>query len=413
MSTGETPKRPPVIAPAAKPTDERMPLPSGVIGKVSRDSISGSRLTAMEQEAIAAAGGKEGGTLPDFTDTALAAKMTAQVSAARHVAEHGADDMLPVSPDTPPLVVPEARDISDLPPADRAELSAAVQQAEMQDKVAAAAATPDPLGDVPGLSAAHEMATAAPTIELVDDVTPPATPAPEEFDPTVAAATTKSTAPPVLAEPLDETPAFAPVVEDAPETAELQQAEEEQKMLAGTDLKPVDCPKCGHLLEHDVVPVTDPDKHRFIMSIEGSQRFRKEYTIYDGRIQFTLRSLTPSDADLAVDQLDELVRTEKIQSRAQWMKLLMDYRLAMAISRFERVGGGAVNLQLPEDVKFDPEKDHTCLPALHKYVQNRLFGSEHVSRAVGQEFMRFQRLQEILEARAPDPDFYTGTGQPT
>jgi hypothetical protein len=62
-----------------------------------------------------------------------------------------------------------------------------------------------------------------------------------------------------------------------------------------------------------------------------------------------------------------------------------------------------------DDVESD-DGNPTVYPALLSYLLTNVLYSESIRRAVGQGFMRFQRLCEKLEANADTASFWDGIG---
>ena len=172
------------------------------------------------------------------------------------------------------------------------------------------------------------------------------------------------------------------------------------------------CPKCKHTLDQPVVSASSADKYAFIAATLGGQRFFKEYRVFNGNILAVFRELTPNESDLALKQLDYEVKSKEIVGRYDYLRRLTDYRLAMSLERFQLKDKEAVKVEEVENMENNSD-DPTVLPSLLRWLNGSVFVTDHVRRVVGLKFMDFQRIMELMEARAEDDDFFTKTEEPT
>jgi len=174
---------------------------------------------------------------------------------------------------------------------------------------------------------------------------------------------------------------------------------------------PAQCPKCKHKLDQPVVDVSSADKYAFIAATLGGQRFFKEYRVFNGNIHAVFRELAPNESDLALKQLDHEVKSKEIVGRYDYLRRLTDYRLAMSLERFQLKDKEAVKIEEVENMDNNSD-DPTILPNLLRWLNGSVFITDHVRRVVGIKFMNFQRIMELMEARAEDDDFFTKTEEP-
>jgi hypothetical protein len=335
-------------------------------------------LTDIEERVLKQGGWKPGDPLPDLTSTAIGKRLTEAFSNVGKAAEN-MEGLTPVAPDTPPLQVPKPRDIGDLTPEERAEVVAALKAAKQLDTdLQQQPEVPTSIASVPGMAEAYKTAAELPDeLTIVDDTQE------AEFDPTVT-----EPEPPVE-QPQTETPA-----PDAAGTANV--------------IPHVQCPRCSHFIDQDVVEPTDADKQAFVESVLAGLRFYKTYTAFGGKIAFTLRSLLPSESELALFQLDQDCETRRVLTQAQYIRYLQDYRLSMGLEMVHKEGKAKVTLSPIDLVRFDETKHKTALPQTVAYIYDRLFVNDHLRHVIGVQWAEFQRLTETMEVRAESPDFWSG-----
>jgi hypothetical protein len=378
--------------PPTAPPASQLPLPPGIVASVPKEGdTTESRLTDLERQVLEQAGGVEGRIIPDFTDTALGRELAEQIKRARGQATED-PGVPPVSPTTPPLQAAEPVDISQLSPEKQQELYAAVKEAQAMEAHFKAREVPEDIAEVPGLAEAYRTANAgkqypAPIIE--NDL----------FDPTE--------------QPPPATPPPAPPQEPPDEPEEPEQPRDSTPSQTGGKLSenPL-CPKCGHLLSQEVPKITDDDKHNFVQAILGGTRFIKEFSIYQGKVIFTFRSLFTTDSDMVFTQLEEDY-VDKNPMPSDYMRMMQEYRLALSLESFQREGQAPKNFPAPEDLKnnpkFNSEEHATPLPQLMDYFRRDILLTENMKRNIGTKFMEFQRIVETIESHADDSTFFEKT----
>jgi hypothetical protein len=366
-------------------------------------------MTAFERQQLASIGWEEGTPVPGNA-AELIRGLQQEATAA---------GVLPVPADTPPLKVPPPVDIGRLPPARQRELYAALKQAgdfqrHIGEREAAVAGLDPSIAEA--VRVADDVATAgrpARGVSVVDDrpaaarapaAAPPpprptgwARPAPPE-----PPATAVGWHRPAAAQP---TPPPAPEP-DLPPVGELSDA-------GGVGI--THCPHCGwELLRADPSTPDDDDKRAYLMAALAGpgHRFSRESELLGGLVKVGYRELTGGEADAALTQIADDVRSGRIVGDGEWWQRLMDYRMTQSIDYIEIRGVGRVH----EGVDFnDIEADDgqpTVYPALVGHLLESVLQSESLRRAVGLGFMRFQRMCEKLEANADDGSFWEGIGSP-
>lgn len=170
------------------------------------------------------------------------------------------------------------------------------------------------------------------------------------------------------------------------------------------------CPHCGwdQSLPDTIEPETG-DAHAYLAMILGGKgvRFFKDIAIFGGQVRLQLRSLTSTEGDLAWAQTYDDLKAGRLMNDAEVVRQVSEYRMTMALSRLEM--GGAPPISIPEVSHYQaPPGVRTPLPMLRDWIFAEVLPSEALRRAVFERYAKFQSLCEKLEARASDPDFWTG-----
>jgi hypothetical protein len=177
-----------------------------------------------------------------------------------------------------------------------------------------------------------------------------------------------------------------------------------------------DCPHCGwDLTRKEGVEATDEDKVAFVQAVLARERFTKSYRLLGGRVLVAFRSLTTQEGDLALTQSAYDAETPAVRDVPQLVRVLTDYRMCLSLARIE---AGLDRQDLPEwlepnAVDYDPITPRaTVLKQVVPYVFDKVLRSEPLRIACAQTFYDFQRLVELLERRAADPNFWPAVGGP-
>jgi len=141
-------------------------------------------------------------------------------------------------------------------------------------------------------------------------------------------------------------------------------------------------------------------------------RFARETSLLGGTVKVGYRELTGGEADAALTQIAEDVRRNRVVGDGEWWQRLMDYRMTQAIEYIDINGVGRVYEGVELDEIESDDGNLTAFPALVGHLLTNVLHSESLRRAVGQGYMRFQRLCEKLEANADSESFWNGIGSP-
>jgi len=166
------------------------------------------------------------------------------------------------------------------------------------------------------------------------------------------------------------------------------------------------CPRCRwDLANADVVEATDADKIAYLCSIHGA-RFRKAVSLFGGNVEVVFRWLTPAEFLLAFDQANRDLEG-KPGGQAEYFNAVFSYRLSMSLESIRYPDGKVYPLPVAADLPQPPQGSRDTALAGHlKDLQSRVIVNESLWRVIGDEFARFQRLVERLEAAAGQPDFW-------
>jgi hypothetical protein len=212
---------------------------------------------------------------------------------------------------------------------------------------------------------------------------------------------------------LKQAPAAAPTQAEPPAPA------------APADHNPKYCPRCNwdQGLKYEV-QISDEDKRAFCRFVLTGGRFIKTYTIFDGLVRITFRSRT-------------MVESEDVSSHVHWKArsgqldvhmLFVEgnkMSLAYSIAKVETLGddGQYKELATYPDVTDESYPVNTPktpagtvppdAPRVCKRAHDSIFATRSVSEmhynAIYNEFMKFDRLQEVLTIRGSEPGFLRAT----
>lgn len=435
------PRRPPGAAQPAQ--RQQLPFqPGQIIGHVPRDAVSGSTLTPLERQILEQGGAAEG-EIPDLTETDIGRRIAKQITQARQAATVEQVEGTPIPANTPPIKIPKPIELQDLSAEEQAEVRRQLDSFREQAAYEDAGEAPEDISGIPGMREAYRTAahgdTGLPPIEIVDDMASakPQTiqqPTPT-FDPRESVmqghpgpriakssdpdwhnqpSAPQATSPPPPPPPPKDPGGFDPTEppEDTGDGPEGQQPEQQhkrhQEQAGGQNVHPTHCGRCGWKLDDQVSEPSVHDKLAYVQTVLGEGRFRKEYMIFDRRIVFILRSLLPSELDLAQHQLAMDVQKGRIATAVEYDYRYNNYKLAMSIERLQRAGKAPMVLQPVGKLTFDHTKYETALPSLVTWFDENVYMSDTVRRLIGQEWMRFGKLFDHLESRAAEPSFWKG-----
>jgi len=396
------------------------PRPGTVMGRVPRAAVEGQKeLTDSEKDILAKAGWRPGDPMPNLQGTQVGRRMQQEVDKIREKAEdyHG---MSPVDPSTPPLEPPAPVDINELvgEERERAEQTFA-EMDELQGRMNASRAAkakqqtsglPKHVAAVPGAAAAiaHAQAVSAaeePSVSLVDDMGvtdtqgAPASP----FKLKASAAEDAAPLPPSTAEPVV-------TRERTTISSDEQVSDASYDAPAGADLSGArtHCPQCNFELDSELIVPTDVDIAAYLSMFMGEGRFRKEVTLFGGRVRVVFRSLLPREVDAALAVVDREMKQDAVHHILQYTQMVEQLKMAAGIESVSRAGTAPIVLPTLDDI--DDTSDRPAIEQLKEYLDNAVFTTDSMRRAVGTQWLRFTRLQLHIDAKAEDPDFFGKAG---
>jgi len=182
------------------------------------------------------------------------------------------------------------------------------------------------------------------------------------------------------------------------------------------------CPHCNwDLALPDSGEVTDEDKRDYFAAFLGFAHFKKTYDLFDGQLQVTLRTLSPSEIDLCYEQCHVERQRGRLETVADLVEKLARYRTLLQLTR---VCGLGQALRFPETVAgwgfappaaAGPGKEgqsamaDTVLPQILRAVSEKLLVSETIYRVLIDLAKGFNRLVDKLEVSVLRPDFWKAT----
>ena len=196
-------------------------------------------------------------------------------------------------------------------------------------------------------------------------------------------------------------PPFEPSPESSPEPSDVSAVEG----------LPAICPRCQHDLNGPLAIPSDRDRLTYLQCILGSQRFTKAYSLFAGKITIVFRAPLPTEADLIATQLEEDVRTHRIQQPANYLRVFENYRFAATLAEVRVLGRPPLVFQSLGELPV-PDDTASSLPQLHRYLSEKVFSTESYRRAVMQQWRLFEALMSFMEAKADDNDFFSVAAEP-
>jgi len=162
-------------------------------------------------------------------------------------------------------------------------------------------------------------------------------------------------------------------------------------------IKAEPCIRCGFSIDHEPLPLEE-DMEEYLRCILGGLSFMKEYSLYNGKIQLTFRSINNREVDQLNDILFRIadhMDTQEVQDRGIKLKLM--YFLAK--------------------VKLSDRDEEYDIPTLTEFAQipeefNKRFGdcAEPIIRLMSQSLLLFMDLQGLLVSQGFDENFWKGAG---
>lgn len=171
--------------------------------------------------------------------------------------------------------------------------------------------------------------------------------------------------------------------------------------------KPDLCPHCGwEQSKADPGDPVDTDKLVFLQATLGQIRFTKAYTLLDGRMSVTFRTLLTEEADMCITQTAFDTEAGLVVEPGQYFRTVNDYRMCLGLAHLDF---GQKKFDLPELSGYMTDElpaRTTKLKKIVPYVYDQVLKQEPIRRAVGLAWYRFQRLVEHLENHLDDKNFW-------
>jgi len=327
-----------------------LPLPPGRPMRVQR-------LTDTEREQLEELGWRDGEPIPENLPQLLAEAMAEAQTSAYDIGQMP----LPVSPDQPPLRQPP---------------SVPLEQA-----------TPERMRRVRSL-----FAEAAQTSTVAED---PIRPAQGPIAPGVMAAIQASSQPNIEVD-MD--------VEPNKLAAEIAEGTTEEKDQTGALDKVTKCRNCGFSdLAADPIKPSAEDLESFVESTLALTPWQKCYSCLGGKLQVTIRQVSPAELDLCFNQVHSEQRANKTMDPYEQ---LTRYKACMQLVDIRTTEWSADFPQSIEAWKQKIGDVESPLVAIQQYVYDRIFKSEGLHRIVGQLINDFELLAKRMEENVRNANFW-------
>jgi hypothetical protein len=216
---------------------------------------------------------------------------------------------------------------------------------------------------------------------------------------------------PQIIDDRNEPPAPPPV---EPEPQPVAEPEPEPRLTnSGLGVLPQPfCPRCGWDTRQKFESIPDEqDKEKFLVTVLGEKRFTKTYEIFGGKYVITFRTLLADESKLIYRQLLLDQQEKRVNSEAEWLGQLFDYRLACSLETIVTKDGQVV-ASLPTlsemPMLVDPQNPLKTNVPKQLELLNKAAAQEATRRIIATHLRYFQRLVEALEAMALEPSFWNG-----
>jgi hypothetical protein len=171
----------------------------------------------------------------------------------------------------------------------------------------------------------------------------------------------------------------------------------------------VTCPRCQFDLNGELFVPTREDKVSYMALVMGDQkRFRRKASLFGGRIEIVFRSLLTAEEHLAMSQVDEDAKRDKISNLVLYASTLEDYKMVMSIESVQRKNKPPIVLEPIIAYEFDDSKNRTALPEFREWVDDEVLSAGSIRRAVNRAYFEFTQIMHMCEGHAPDSDFFVG-----
>jgi hypothetical protein len=190
----------------------------------------------------------------------------------------------------------------------------------------------------------------------------------------------------------------------------------------GADAANRNCPHCGwDQAVLDDVSVESTDKMVFLHASLGDVPFEKIYSLYDGGLKITFRTLTSFELDAIYKAVSRKVESDELQLMQERWEMINRFRLALQIKRVDRPDK-TVDFPDGYDADTNPgaktfwsqkvpaEQSLAPMDWIELHVRSVAMRNESTFRIIQKACGHFGRLVGKLEEMADTPDFWEPTG---
>lgn len=173
-----------------------------------------------------------------------------------------------------------------------------------------------------------------------------------------------------------------------------------------TEHKPVFCPRCSwDCRRTDPVDVTDQDRIDFVDAVLSQTRFKKEYSLFGGRMKVTFHELlTMETNDINKFVLRQLMTDTKNHTVEDYYSMTLQYRQVVALDSIE-TKDQILDLST-QFADFPPEKPEDKVGEYSKLVLSDVLKTDSLQVVTGRAYLDFQALCDKLRLLSIQPDFW-------
>lgn len=202
----------------------------------------------------------------------------------------------------------------------------------------------------------------------------------------------------------------------------------EQKMATARNV----CNHCGWDQANPVIPEPEAnDKLIFLQAIIGQKVFSKRYSLFDGNLRVTFRSLTVKEIDSLYSEAFKAQKAGVIETASDYYEYLNRQRLFLQLVGLSS-NNSALHITLPDGYtretnstantywdefliknKLWSDEDSTNQSLMLKvqdYILTHVLKTEHLQRVVNLTCINFNKLVAKLEANVDNENFWKATG---
>lgn len=196
----------------------------------------------------------------------------------------------------------------------------------------------------------------------------------------------------------------------------------------GIDTPITVCPRCAWdlTLRNGPEPTYD-DKLKFITAMLANKPFVKRYSLFNGELFVTFRSLRPKEIDTCYEQIVYDVNEGKIKFQGDLYEVVNRYRFYLQLVEIKTKNTNGFSFEFPEG--FTPKTNKTAttfwelpdtlapddrgLGIVEEYMTTEIFQTESLHRVVASTCRDFNRMVAQLEAMVDNANFWKQTETPS